>query len=89
MTACIDAWESLRGDPLPWLLDPNRPNLHWRVLTELVGRPPESPAVVRARGGADAVEPIASLIADLQPDGTWASDTVSLADYLLIASFSQ
>jgi hypothetical protein len=30
--------------------------------------------VVRARGGADAVEPIASLLADLQPDGTWADE---------------
>lgn len=41
---------------------------------ELVGRPSSSPAVVRARGGADVVEPIASLLADLRPDGTWADD---------------
>ena len=74
MTTCTDAWESLRGDPLPWLLDPHRPNLHWRVLVDLVRRPPESPAVVRARGGSDAVEPVASLIDDLYPDGSWTSD---------------
>jgi len=74
VTICSDAWESLRGDPLPWLLDPHRPNLHWRVLLELVRRPPGSPAVVRARGGSDAVEPVASLISDLYPDGSWASD---------------
>jgi len=30
--------------------------------------------VVRARGGSNAVEPVASLIADLHPDGTWATD---------------
>lgn len=41
---------------------------------ELVGRPSSSPAVVRARSGADVVEPIASLLADLRPDGTWADD---------------
>jgi hypothetical protein len=70
-----DAWESLTGDPLPWLLDPERSNLHWRVLVELVGRPADSPAVVRARGGANAVEPIASLLRDLHPDGTWAGDS--------------
>jgi len=64
----------LRGDPMPWLLDESRPNLHWRVLVEFVRRPPSSPAVIRARGGADAVEPIASLLADLNPDGTWATD---------------
>jgi hypothetical protein len=74
LPVCADAWEALRGDPLPWLLDQRRPNLHWRVLVELVGRPPESMAVVRARGGADVVEPVASLIADLHPDGTWAAD---------------
>jgi hypothetical protein len=41
---------------------------------ELVRRPSESPAVVRARGGSDAVDPVASLIEDLHPDGSWATD---------------
>jgi hypothetical protein len=68
---CTDAWEALRGDPLPWLLDPQRPNLHWRVLVELVRRPSSSPAVFRARGGAQAAEPVASLLAELLPDGSW------------------
>ena len=54
-------WEALTGDPLPWLLDDHRPNLLLRVLVELVGRPAGSPAVLRARGGANAVEPVASL----------------------------
>ena len=74
MTICIDAWEALRGDPLPWLLDQRRPNLHSKVLLELVGRPPESPAVVRARRGSNSVEPVASLIDDLNPDGSRAVD---------------
>jgi hypothetical protein len=56
------------------LLDEDRPNLHWRVLVELLRRPLTSPAVSRARGGADAAEPIASLLAELNPDGTWATD---------------
>lgn len=67
-------WEALSGDPLPWLLDEQRPNLLWRVLVELVGRPADSTAVLRARGGANATEPVASLLADLHPDGSWASD---------------
>ena len=66
------AWEALRGDPLPWLLDERHPNLHWRALTELVGRPAASPAVERARGGANAVEPVAALLEALLPDGSWA-----------------
>jgi hypothetical protein len=72
--AVTEAWESLRGDPMPWLLDEDRPSLHWRVLVELLRRPLTSPAVSRARGGADAAEPIASLLAELNPDGTWATD---------------
>lgn len=65
-------WEALRGDPLPWLLDDERPNLQWRTLTELVGRPTASPAVVRAQGGANAVDPVAALLEALHPDGSWA-----------------
>lgn len=65
-------WEALRGDPLPWLLDDERPNLQWRTLAELVGRPVTSPAVVRARGGANAVDPVAALLEELLPDGSWA-----------------
>jgi hypothetical protein len=70
---CESGWEALTGDPLPWLLDSTRPGLHWRVLTEMVQRPYESPAVRRARSGANASEPIAGLLADLHPDGSWAS----------------
>jgi hypothetical protein len=81
VTICTDAWEALRGDPLPWLLDQRQPNLHWRVLVELVRRPPESAAVVRARGGSDVVEPVASLIADLHSDGTWAVDAALWRPY--------
>jgi hypothetical protein len=71
---CTQGWEALRGDSLGWLLDPERPNLHWRVLVELVGRPVDSPAVRRARGGANACEPVSTLLADLMPDGEWATE---------------
>ena len=61
---------------MPWLLDPSRPSLHWRVLTEVIHRPPDSPAVVRARGGANAVAPVANLLEELMPDGSWFCDAV-------------
>jgi len=72
---CTQGWEALGGDTLGWLLDPDRPNLQWRVLVDLVGRPPDSPAVHRARGGANVSEPVASLLAELHPDGGWDTDT--------------
>jgi hypothetical protein len=74
-------WEALTGDPLPWLLDEHRPNLLWRTLVEVVGRPPGSPAVLRARGGANAAEPVATLLAELRPDGTWATGQATWARY--------
>ena len=74
-------WEALSGDPLPWLLDEQRPDLLWRVLVELVGRPADSTAVLRARGGANAAEPVASLLAELHPDGSWASDRPTWSRY--------
>ncbi len=80
-TTCTHGWEALGGDSLDWLLDPARPNLHWRVLVELVGRPADSPAARRARGGANAVEPVTSLLADLHPDGGWATHLPLWAPY--------
>ncbi len=64
-------WQALRWDPMPRLLDPARPNLLWRALVDVVGRPRQSPAVVRARGGANAQAPVADLLAGLRPDGEW------------------
>jgi hypothetical protein len=75
------SWEALAGDPLPWLLDEQRPNLLWRALVELVGRPAESVAVGRARGGANAAEPVASLLAELDPDGSWSSERPTWSRY--------
>lgn len=67
----MNGWASLRADPIPWLLDERQPNLLWRVLVELFGRPLDSVAVRRARGAASAAEPTATLLERLAPDGTW------------------
>lgn len=78
---CGAGWEALVADPLPQLLDPERPAVLWRTLVELVGRPASAPAVVRARGGASASEPIASLLEQLLPDGRWATGLAPWARY--------
>lgn len=72
---CTESWQALRADVLPWLLDESRPNLHWRVLVDLIGRPGDSPAVRRARGGANACSPVSDLLAELLPDGSWGTKT--------------
>lgn len=81
ISTCTQGWEALRGDSLDWLLDPGRPNLHWRVLVELIGRPPASPAVRRARDRADAAEPVASLLHGLESEKEWASKRSLWAPY--------
>lgn len=55
--------------------------MHWRVLVEMVRRPADSPAVVRARGGANAINPVAALLADLAPDGSWLTDAPLWQDF--------
>lgn len=69
--ACTEGWQALRGDPLPALLEDDRPGVRARILTDLMGRPGASPAVRRAHSGANAGPPIAALLEDLWPDGTW------------------
>lgn len=78
---CVHGWEALRWDPMTWLLDEGGPGVRWRTLRDLVGRPADSPAVLRARGGANATDPIASLLARLQPDGSWAQATDTWSRY--------
>ncbi|HHQ47866.1 MAG TPA: hypothetical protein ENK19_03180 [Acidobacteria bacterium] len=61
----------MRADSTAWLLDDEHPAVVWRVLVDLIRRPPEAPAVRRARGAASASEPLATLLAPLDPGGRW------------------
>jgi hypothetical protein len=76
-----DGWQALTGDPIQWLLDVGGPNLQWRVLVDLVRRPSDSPAVVRARGGANIIEPVASLLADFDTEVGWRSELPAWQPY--------
>lgn len=78
---CESGWEALRWDPLSWLLEGHEPNLHWRVLVELVRRPEASPAVLRLQGGASAAQPVATLLGELHPDGGWSTRTPTWKRY--------
>jgi hypothetical protein len=68
----VPGWQArLRGDPLPWLLDPAAPAVRHLALRELLGRSPEDREVVEARNAAMSAEPIASILAAQQPEGFW------------------
>jgi hypothetical protein len=66
-------WRHLRGDPSRFLLDDEEPGVVWRAQLELLGRPSDSPAVVRARGQVRERGAAARILCDLHPMGYWGS----------------
>lgn len=61
----------LNGDPLPWLLEESTPAIRHLTLRQLLDRPANDPEVVAARTAAMADDPIAAILANQRPDGSW------------------
>jgi hypothetical protein len=61
----------VRGDPLPWLLDPSTPAVRAATLQRLLGREPDDPEVAAARRAAMTVDPIAGILAAQDEAGWW------------------
>ncbi len=66
-------WRHLHGDPTGFLLTDDEPGVVWRALIELLGRPHDSPAVVRSRLAARQTGAAATLLARQNPLGYWGS----------------
>lgn len=66
-------WVHLRGDPSAFLLDDEEPGVVWRALLELLGRPEDSPAVLRARRAARERGTAAAILSRQDPLGFWGS----------------
>lgn len=65
-------WKSsLRNDPIPWLFENACPPIRLRILTELLDRPKDDPAVVEARKESLAYAPALKLQRTQRKDGTW------------------
>jgi hypothetical protein len=68
----VEAWrKALRGDPLPWLLERDHPAVRHLALIHLVGESPDAPVVRRAQAAAMRADPIASILAAMDPEGWW------------------
>ncbi len=63
--------DRLRGDPLPWLLDPETPAVRAAALQRVLDRPVDDPDVVSARAAAMTCDPIAATLAAQSPEGWW------------------
>ena len=68
----MDGWTgSLRGDPIPWLLDEMAPAVRHLTLRRLLNRSADDTEVVAARAEAMGADPIAALLAAQNPEGWW------------------
>jgi hypothetical protein len=68
----VSGWRArLRGDPVPWLLEPSTPAVRQLALRQLVGLPDGHPDVVAARTAAMSADPIAAILAAQHSDGYW------------------
>ena len=65
---------SLKGDPLPWLLDAGNPSVRYWTLVDILDRPASDPEVREARA-AIALQSLAKELFALQhPEGHWGDD---------------
>lgn len=58
--------------PLDWLLEPDSPGVRYLALRDLVKLAPDDPELVEARQAAHTQGPIASILAQMHPEGYWS-----------------
>lgn len=63
----------LKGDPLPWLLEPDEanPGVRYFALRDLIGRPPDHPDVAAARSAVMRTGPVPRILDAQYPQGYW------------------
>ena len=70
----LDWQKPLKGDPLPWLLEPENPSVRYWTLVDMLDRPADDPEVQAARA-AIAEQPLVQEMFALQhPEGYWGED---------------
>lgn len=66
--------ERLKGDPLPWLLDPENPSIRYWTLIDVLDRPASDPEVRAARATIAHQPLVRELFALQHPEGYWGDD---------------
>ena len=67
------SWRAqLKGDAIPWLLEPEEPGIRYLALRDLTDCPPDDPELRSARRRAHREGPIATILGQMQPEGWWA-----------------
>lgn len=66
------AWQDqLKGDPLPWLLEPESPGVRYLALRDILDVPADNAELWAARQAAHTEGPIAAILAEMNPSGYW------------------
>jgi len=60
-----------KGDPLPWLLEPDDPGVRYLALRDLCDLPQDNSELLAARKIAHEEGPIATILAAMKPEGYW------------------
>lgn len=64
--------DQLKGDPLPWLLEPNDPGVRYLALRDLVDLSQDKPEFTTIRQAAHHEDPIVSILNEMNADGYWS-----------------
>ena len=73
--------DALRGDPIPWLLEPENPSVRYWTLVDLLDRPADDPEALGARAAIPTFPPVAQLLAAQKRDGLWVKRDYYLPKY--------
>jgi hypothetical protein len=68
----VESWKSeLRGDPLPWLLEPDNPSVRYFALRELLDRDEDDREVRAAKVAIPRAKIVRDIFAAQKPGGYW------------------
>lgn len=66
------AWQDqLKGDPLPWLLEPDSPGVRYLALRDLLDLAENDPELLAAQAVAHSQGPIATILSGMDEAGYW------------------
>jgi hypothetical protein len=63
--------DEIKGDPLPWLLEPESPGVRYLAMRDLLDFPEDDPQLSAARYEAHQAGPIAAILAQMDDAGYW------------------
>jgi hypothetical protein len=74
--AAMQNWQqTLKGNPLPWLLDLENPSIRYWTLVDLLDRPASDPEVQEARAAISSQAFVKELFTLQRPEGHWGDET--------------